>query len=185
MRQLAFRAHPLLFGVVIFLSSELMFFAGLFAAYFDLRSGSGAWPPPGVHLSFVEGAAGTALLLLSSLSMVGMTRALDRGGAKAAYGWLFGGIVCAVAFVALTLAGWQEETFGIASHAYGSVYFAMTGFHVLHVVAGIILLTALFFGLRSPALTANHRAGAEAIMYYWHFVFAVWLGIWGTLYFIR
>jgi cytochrome c oxidase subunit 3 len=185
MRQLAYRAHPLLFGVVVFLASELMFFAGLFAAYFDLRSGNAVWPPPGVHLNVLESTIGTLLLFVSSMTMIGMTRALDRSGARAAYPWLFTGILAAILFVALSVAGWRDQTFTIGSHAYGSVYYAMTGFHVLHVIAGIILLTALYFGLRSPALTANHRAGAEAIMYYWHFVFVVWLGIWGTIYFIR
>lgn len=185
MRTLSNRAHPLLFGVVIFLSSELMFFAGLFAAYFDLRSGSRTWPPSGVDLNLPESSFGTMLLLLSSISMIAMTRALDRKGAKAAYPWLFAGILAAILFVALTVHGWSEDTFSIGSHAYGSIYFAMTGFHLAHVVAGILLLAALFFGLRSPALTANHRAGAEAIMYYWHFVFVVWLGIWGTIYFLK
>ncbi len=183
MRPLPVRAHPLVFGVSVFLASELMFFAGLFAAYFDLRSGT--WPPPDVHLNLPESAIGTFMLALSSLAMIAMTKALDRSGPKAAYPWIFTGIVAACIFVAIALKGWADDTFTIASHAYGSLYFTMTGFHLLHVIAGIILLSVLFFGLRTPALSANHRAGAEAIMYYWHFVFVVWIGIWGTLYFIR
>jgi len=162
-----------------------MFFAGLFAAYFDLRSGSAVWPPAGVHLHAIEAAFGTLLLAASSVAMVGMTRALDRRGIEAAYPWLFAGIVSAIVFVAVALHGWQQDTFTIASHAYGSLFFTMTGFHLLHVIAGIALLTVLFFGLRSSALTANNRAGAEAIMYYWHFVFVVWIGIWGTIYLLR
>ncbi len=185
MRPLSLRAHPLVFGVAIFLASELMFFAGLFAAYFDLRSGSAVWPPHGVHLNMAEAAIGTLLLAISSGTMIGLTRALDRSGPRAAYPWLFAGVVSAIGFVAIAVHGWQNDTFTIASNAYGSIFFAMTGFHVLHVIAGIILLTVLLFGLRSPALAANHRAGAEAIMYYWHFVFVVWLGIWGTIYFLR
>lgn len=185
MRPLTLRAHPLVFGVAIFLASELMFFAGLFAAYFDLRSGSAVWPPSDVHLNVLESTIGTMFLAFSSATMIGMTRALDRSGPRGAYPWLFGGILSAIVFVAIAVKGWQDATFTIASHAYGSIFYAMTGFHLLHVAVGIVLLVTLFFGLRSPALTADHRAGAEGIMYYWHFVFVVWVGIWGTIYFLR
>jgi cytochrome c oxidase subunit 3 len=184
-RSLPVRAHPLVFGVVIFLASELMFFAGLFAAYYDLRNRSGTWPPIGVRLNVAESSVGTALLFLSSIVMLLMTRALDRGRPKAAYGWLFTGIICGLSFITVALHGWSKNAFTIASSAYGSIFYAMTGFHLLHVVAGVILLTALYFGMTSNALQANRRAGAEAMMYYWHFVFIVWLGIWGTIYFVR
>ena len=73
----------------------------------------------------------------------------------------------------------------IATNAYGSIYYALTGFHLLHVIAGIGILVALLVGMRSRALLANHRAGAEAMTYYWHFVFVVWLGIFATIYFVR
>ena len=182
---LAIRAHPLVFGVVLFLASELMFFAGLFAAYFDLRSQAAVWPPPDVHLDVVPASVGTLLLLASSIAMVLMTRALGRGRYRAAHGWLASGVVCGVAFIVIALVGYSKNTFSIASNAYGSLYYTMTGFHLLHVAAGIILLVGLYFALRSPAMTANQRAGAEAISYYWHFVFIVWVGIWCAIYLIR
>ncbi len=162
-----------------------MFFSGLFASYFDLRSQTAVWPPPDVHLDLVESSIGTALLFASSVVMFLMTRALDRGRQKAAYGWLFAAIVCGVFFIAIALHGWSKNTFTMSSNAYGSIFYAMTGFHVLHVTAGVVLLSALFFGLRSNTMRANGRAAAEAIMYYWHFVFVVWVGIWGSIYLIR
>ena len=165
-----------------------MFFAALFAAYYDLRNqalGTGTWPPPGVHLDMLDSSIGTFLLFLSSMLALLMTRALDRDRMKAAHGWLFAAIACGVAFVALSLYGYSRNTFTISSSAYGSLYYTMTGFHLLHVIAGVILLVGMYLGLRSPALRANHRAGAEAISYYWHFVFIVWLGIWGSIYLIR
>ncbi len=185
MRSLALRAHPVVFGVTLFLASETMFFAGLFAAYFDLRAGSAVWPPAGNHPDVGAATIGTVLLALSSGFMLAMPRAMDRGGARAARPWILGAIVAAVLFVALTVRGWEHADFGIASNAYGSLYYTMTGFHLLHVVAGIVLLTGLLFGLRSPALAANHRAGAEAIAYYWHFVFVVWVGLYATIFLLR
>lgn len=163
-----------------------MFFAALFASYFDLRAThAGNWPPPGVHLDIVESSIGTALLLLSDVFMVGTARALDRGRSMAARWWTAAAIVAALAFVALSLHGWSKNTFGVATHAYGSLYYTMTGFHLLHVMAGIGLLCALLIGMRSQALLSQRRAGAEAMTYYWHFVFVVWLGVWGSIYLLR
>lgn len=182
------RAHPLVFGVVIFLASELMFFAALFASYYDLRNqalGAGRWPPLGIHLDLLDSSIGTFLLFASSLVMFAMTRALDRNRTKAAHAWLFVAIVCGVAFVAIGIYGYVRDSFSIASGAYGSLFYTMTGFHLLHVIVGVLLLIGLYLGLRSPALRANHRAGAEAVMYYWHFVFVVWLGIYGSIYLVR
>jgi len=185
LKPFALRAHPLMFGVVLFLSSELMFFAGLFAAYFDLRSGTAVWPPGDVHLNITESGISTLLLALSSGSALLMTRALSRNRVKLARTFLGAAIVLGIAFLAIAMHGWSTNAFLVGTHAYGSVFYAMTGFHALHVAAGILLLGALFFGVSSPAFRSNHRAGAEAISYYWHFVFIVWLGIWGTIYLIR
>ena len=179
------RAHPLVLAVVLFLASELMFFAGLFATYFDLRTTAGVWPQPGARLNVPEATFGTFLLFLSSVLMFLVTRAMDRENFSAARRWLATVLVCAAGFVVVAIHGYSRETFSISSSAYGSIYYAMTGFHLLHVCAGIALLLALMVGMRSQALLVNCRAGAEAMTYYWHFVFVVWLGIFATIYFIR
>jgi cytochrome c oxidase subunit III len=182
---LPIRAHPLVFGVVLLLSSELMFFAALFAAYYDLRANRAQWPPPMVHLDTAEAAFGTFLLFAASLVMVFAGRAMDRGRFAAARAWTATAIVAAAGFVLIALHGYAGDTFTIATNAYGSIYFALTGFHLLHVAVGIGILIALLAGMRSRALLVNARAGAEAMTYYWHFVFIVWLGIFGTIYFVR
>jgi cytochrome c oxidase subunit 3 len=182
---LPIRAHPLVFGVVLFLSSELMFFAALFASYFDLRENHAQWPPPMVHLNTFEAAFGTFLLFAASVVMVLATRALDRSNFRAARWWTASAIVAAFGFVLESLHGYAGNGLGIATNAYGSIYYAMTGFHLLHVIAGIGILSALLVGMRSRALLVNQRAGAQAMTYYWHFVFVVWLGLFVTIYFIR
>lgn len=185
LRPLPVRAHPLVLGVVLFLSSELMFFAALFAAYYDLRANRANWPPPMVKLDTGESAFGTFLLFAASVVMVLATKAMDRGRFSAARAWTASAIVAAVGFVLIAFHGYAGDHFSISTNAYGSIYYTMTGFHLLHVVAGIAILTALLAGMKSPALLANQRAGAEAMTYYWHFVFIVWLGIFGTIYFVR
>lgn len=182
---LPIRAHPLVLGVVLFLASELMFFAALFAGYYELRANRSQWPPPMVHLNAWEAGYGTFLLFAASVVMVFATRAMDRRNMRAARWWTFSAIVAAVGFVLESVHGYADDDFGISTNAYGSIYYTMTGFHLLHVIVGIGVLTALLIGMRSPALQVNQRAGAEAMTYYWHFVFIVWVGIFTTIYFVR
>ena len=179
------RAHPLVLGTVLFLASEMMFFAALFATYFDLRASRAQWPPPGVHLDVAEATVGTLLLFVSSIVMVLATRAMDRGANTAARWWTGTAIIAAACFIALSLHGYSQNTFAVATNSYGSIYYALTGFHLLHVTAGIGILLALLIGMRSPTLRGYHRQGAEAMTYYWHFVFIVWIGIWGSVYLIQ
>lgn len=162
-----------------------MFFAALFASYYDLRANRGHWPPPGVHLDVFESSIGTGLLLIASIVMVLATKAMDRRRLLAARWWTAAAIVSALAFLGLSIHGYLKNTFSISTNAYGSIYYAMTGLHLLHVTAGAGILLALLIGMRSPALRAYHREGAEAMTYYWHFVFIVWLGIWATIYLVQ
>jgi cytochrome c oxidase subunit 3 len=182
---LAIRAHPLVFGVVLFLSSELMLFAAMFAAYYDLRSLSGVWPPTGVRLDLLWSTIGTVLLGLSSGTVLLVGHALNRRRVRATRLWLGATIALGAAFLVIAFRGWSTANFRIDSNAYGSLFYMMTGFHAAHVIVGLILLSALLLGAREPAFIGDRRAGAEGIMYYWHFVFIVWVGIWATIYLVR
>lgn len=162
-----------------------MFFAALFASYYDLRANRTAWPPPGVHLDVPESAVGTALLFVASIVMVFATKAMDKKRLTAARWWTATAVIAATAFILLSIRGYLNNTFTIATNAYGSIYYAMTGFHLLHVTVGVGILLALLIGMRSPALRAYHREGAEAMTYYWHFVFIVWIGIWASIYLVQ
>jgi heme/copper-type cytochrome/quinol oxidase subunit 3 len=184
-RELALRTHPLVFGVVLFLVADLMIFAGLLATYFTLRQLPGQWPPAGVRLDETSAAVGTAMLAASSATMLFTTHYLARNAFTTARVWLGATILLGTTFVLLTIHGWSTATFRIDSHAYGSVYFATTGFHALHVLAGVLLLVMLFFNMNAAAFERNRRAGAEAIGYFWHFVFAIWLLVWGSIFVIR
>jgi cytochrome c oxidase subunit III len=184
---LPIRAHPLVFGVVLFLASELMFFAALFAAFYDLRATHPTWPPPYAHLNVAEASYGTFLLFFASLVMVFATRAMNKHRIRAARIYTASAIVAAVGFCVLTVHGYMayiENGFTVQTSAFGSIFYTMTGFHVLHVIVGIGALFALLVAMRSPTLRTNHRAGAEAITYYWHFVFIVWIGIYTSIFLV-
>jgi len=184
-RELSLRTHPLVFGVVMFLASELMFFGSLLAAYYNLRATDSPWPPPGVTFDTLESSIGTGLLALSSATMALTTHYIAKGATMVARFWLGATMLLGTAFELIALNGWIKAPFRIDSHAYGTIYYTMTGFHFLHVVAGIILLAILFASMRMAAFERDNRAGVEAIGFYWHFVFAVWVLIWGTIYFVR
>lgn len=182
---LAFRAHPVVLGTVIFIASETMFFSALFATYYDLKSTSAVWPPPYVHLDELGPAFGTAFLLISSGMMFPMLRALRRRNFKAAYGWLYGAIIGGLGYIGTAMHGYSRQEFNMHTSAYASIYLTMTGFHLLHVVVGVIMMLALYAGLRSPAFRSDQHGGAEAVSYYWHFVTVMWFGIYSTVYWIR
>ena len=183
--RLAARAHALILGVVLFLASEVMFFAAIFAAYYDLRGRAQQWPPPGVHLAPLEPTIGTVLLALSDACAMFALAAIRRGRSGIARRWLFATLALGIVFLSLTFHEWAGNSFTLASHAYGSVHYAMTGFHAAHVTAGLVLIAFLAVGAREPAFRGAGAAGAEAIGYYWHFVFVVWLGIWATIWLVR
>ncbi len=184
-RELALRTHPLVFGVVLFLASDLMIFGGLIAAYFNLRSLASVWPPASVNLNEPAAAVGTAMLAASSASMLFVTHYLARNRFTVARLWLGATILLGTAFVLLTYHGWVSAPLRIDSNAYGSLFFIMTGFHVFHVSTGVLLMIMLFFNMRKAAFQRDRRAGAEAIGFFWHFVFIIWLLIWGSIYVVR
>jgi cytochrome c oxidase subunit III len=182
---LAVRAHPLVFGVVLFLASESMFFAGLIASYYSLRAIASPWPPPGIHLDLVESLIGTILLGISSATTMAFQTLATRRRIGAARAMLVATTLLGLAFLGIAVHGWIHENFGIDSNAYGSLFYTMTGFHALHVTGGIVLLILMTVFLTRPAFTSARRAAVEAVAYYWHFVFVVWLALWATIYLIR
>ncbi len=181
-RELALRTHPLVFGVVLFLASDLMIFGGFIAAYFNLRGLADAWPPPGVTLDKSSAAVGTAMLAASSGTMLFATHYLARNRFALSRLWLGVSILLGTAFVLLSYHDWAANAFHIDTNAYGSLYYTMTGFHVCHVSAGVLLMIMLFANMRKAAFQRDRRAGAEAIGFFWHFVFLIWLLIWGSIY---
>jgi heme/copper-type cytochrome/quinol oxidase subunit 3 len=98
-----------------------------------------------------------------------------------AAGWLLLGM----AFLGLQIYDYTELPFEVSSHAYGTMYYAMTGLHGLHVLAGLILMLVVL-GRASQGVYATGRIdGLHAVGYYWHFVDVVWIGLFATLFLVR
>ncbi len=185
MQSVAIRAHPLVFGTVVFLASESMVFAALLAAYYSLRGATTPWPPAGAELDVTGMAIGTALLAFGSVTMAIAQAGAMQGKRLLARAMVVLTIVAALLFLALEWNDWSSANFHIADSAYATVYYVLTGTHFAHVAAGVVLLAATAIFLRTPAFTRAHRAGVEAVAYYWHFVFVVWLALYATIFLVR
>jgi cytochrome c oxidase subunit III len=171
-------------GVVVWLASELMFFAGLFAAYFTLRSVNDVWPPSDVELATARTAAATAVLVLSSGTMHLAVEAARHDDRRRSIRWL--GVTALLGLIFLSNQGWEyaELSFQIDDHAYGSIFYLMTGFHGLHVIGGLV-----FMGAVAAAIAGRSRAPVQSTVevcgYYWHFVDVVWVAMFTTIYVLR
>ena len=175
---------PLGVGVIVWLASELMFFAGLFAAYFTLRSINDPWPPQDVELATGRTAVATVVLVASSGAMhlaVVAARRDDRRGAAA---WLgITGLMGAL-FLGNLVLEYGEANFEIDEHSYGSIFYLMTGFHGLHVLGGLFFMAAIAAAIAGRSRAPTHET-VEVCGYYWHFVDVVWVFMFATIYLVK
>jgi cytochrome c oxidase subunit 3 len=168
-------------GTVVFLASELMFFSGLFAAWFSLRAANDAWPPPGVELDVLQTGVATAVLVASSYSIHRATRAADAEDRRGTVRWLLVTVVLAALFLGNQAVEYVTADFSMSSHAYGSLFFILTGFHGLHVLVGVGLMLAVVWVV-SGRSRAPLGPTVTVTAYYWHFVDVVWVAMFATIY---
>ncbi len=172
-------------GTVVWLASELMFFGGLFAAYYPLRAETGVWPPADVTLETTLSAIFTAVLIVSSGTIHLAGKALERGDRAGVQRWIVITFVLGGLFLANQIREFLVNDFSISSHAYGSIYYLMTGFHGLHVAAGLVLLVIGLTMVVNAGTLTRRTPAVESVTYYWHFVDVVWVGLFTTIFLIR
>jgi len=188
-------------GVIVWLASELMFFAGLFAMYFTHRAVSPEiWPEHTEMLNVPFALGNTTVLVLSSVTaQLGVFQAEKyrqrRTGSLfnvAGWGmeeWFTLTFIMGAIFVSGQIFEYAElisHGLTISSSPYGSVFYITTGFHALHVIGGLIgflyILGRSFAAKRFGNLEAT---GAVVVSYYWHFVDVVWIALFIIIYFLR
>ena len=193
------RPNVVAVGTIVWLGSEVMFFAGLFAIYFTLRSTSPElWESRVPLLDLPFAAVNTTILVLSSVTAQFGVFAAERLQARATgwkptqWGmieWFFLTYVMGAIFVAgqvYEYAVLVSEGLTLSSDAYGSAFFLTTGFHGLHVTGGLIAFL-LVIGRAYAVKNFTHREATSAIVvsYYWHFVDVVWIGLFLVIYVLR
>ena len=181
-------------GFILFLASEVMFFGGLFAAYFIARSDAPSWPPTellteqqiadGVklELEWLLPAIATTLLVISSVTMQLGVWQIQKGNRSAMVWWLFVSIVLGLVFLAMQMYDYSQLPFRADDTIFGTTFFTLTGFHGAHVTGGIIfMVVVLVRGMGGQFDAKNHEA-VEACSFYWHFVDVVWIALFTILY---
>ena len=179
-------------GMLLFITSEVMFFAGLFAAYFNVRANAPYWPPLNpetneqFHLSVLPlvGPA-TVALILSSLTCQLAVWAIRRDDRTAflraiAVTFLIGVVFLVMQALDYVILG--SEGITLAAGTFGTTYFTLTGFHGAHVFAGVIMLGVVLYRGMAGQFSARHHDAVEATSLYWHFVDVVWILLFSLLY---
>lgn len=188
-------------GTIVWLSSELMFFAALFAAYFTIRAVSPElWAQETEKLNIPFSTVNTIVLVLSSVTcQLGVFKAEDAvvGRTGKVYQvrqwglreWFVLTYVMGAIFIggqAFEYAALVHEGVTIPSSGYGTVFYLATGFHGLHVTGGLVAFIFVL-GRTFVARKFTHEQAVTAIVvsYYWHFVDVVWIGLFATVYLIK
>ena len=178
-----------LLGMLLFIASEVMFFGGLFAAYFNARASvpAGSWgPPEGAHeLDVALAGVLTAILLASSFTMQFGVWAIRRGDTGKLRMWTAITLLLGVLFLAGQLYDYSQLGFGIADGVFGTTFYTLTGFHGAHVFGGAVGLTIILARALRGQFSAQNHVAVEAVSMYWHFVDVVWIAVFSTIYFLR
>jgi cytochrome c oxidase subunit 3 len=186
-------------GTIVWLGSEVMFFAALFAMYFSLRANAPAiWEAGTEHLNVPFALTNTLILVASSFTAQFGVFAAERmqpratGWSPPQWGmveWFLISYVLGAVFVSGQV--WEYATLisdgvSLSSDSYGSAFYITTGFHALHVTGGLIAFL-LIIGRTFAAKKFGHyeATGAIVVSYYWHFVDVVWIGLFLIIYVLK
>jgi cytochrome c oxidase subunit III len=177
-------------GTIIWLASELMFFAGLFAMYFTARARAlHGWPPAPTELNLPYATFFTVILVLSSVTCQFGVFAAEQGNVYGLRRWFTITFAMGLTFVLGQMNEYRilvtEHGTTISSSTYGSVFFLTTGFHALHVIGGLVAFVFLLIRSTMGRFTPAQATAAIVVSYYWHFVDVVWIGLFATIYLIR
>lgn len=171
-------------GMWLFLASEVMFFASLVGSYIVLRMGAREWPDPNAILGIPVLAVNTFILITSSATMV-MAHEAARAGDNARLRKMLAA-TAALGTLFLVIKVWDythlvHNGFIIGETLFASCYYTLTGFHGLHVLAGVIALVVGWFAAGKGAYTPEDHGYVEGVGLYWHFVDLVWIVLFAIL----
>lgn len=182
--------HGLRVGMVLFITSEVMFFFAFFWAFFDATipaissTAHDVWPPAGVvpFAAFGIPFLNTLILLTSGATVTLAHHYMMRGERQKCAYWLFWTVLLGATFTGFQAYEYVHATFGFKDGIYSSTFYLATGFHGFHVLVGTIFLVVCYFRAKKGHFTADTHIGFEAAAWYWHFVDVVWLFLFVCIY---
>ncbi len=182
-------------GFILFLASEVMFFGGLFAAYFIARADAPAWPPPLSPDQIAEGvklelemllpAISTGILVLSSVTMQWAVWQIQKGNQSGLLWGLFISLALGLIFLVAQLYDYTQLHFRADDTIYGTTFYTLTGFHGAHVAGGALFIAVVTVRALGGQFTARNHEAVEAASMYWHFVDVIWIALFTVLYIIK
>jgi cytochrome c oxidase subunit 3 len=187
-------SNPIL-GMLLFITSEVMFFAGLFAAYFNVRANAPQWPPinPANHEAFHVDMLplvlpATIMLIASSFTCQFAVWAIRRGDRTGFLRNMTVTVVIGIVFLLFQATDYSilgGEGVTLSSGTFGTTYFTLTGFHGAHVFGGAVMLSVVLYRGLAGQFSSKHHDAVEATSLYWHFVDVVWIAIFTLVYLIK
>jgi cytochrome c oxidase subunit 3 len=176
-------------GVIIWLSSELMFFAALFAMYFSIRAAApNEWIEHTKELDVPYALTNTIILVLSSVTCQFGVFAAERGNVYGLRRWFSITFIMGLIFVLGQLNEYRSlyaEGVKLNSDGYGSMFYLTTGFHGLHVTGGLIAFIIYMVRTTLSRFTPAQATAAIVVSYYWHFVDVVWIALFSMIYLLK
>ncbi|MFY9207681.1 MAG: heme-copper oxidase subunit III [Candidatus Nanopelagicales bacterium] len=184
------RPNMVSIGTIIWLASELMFFAALFAMYFTMRAvNPELWANETQLLNIPFASINTTVLVLSSVTCQLGVFAAERGDVKGLRRWFIITFLMGAFFIGGQITEYAElvhEGLTISSSAYGSAFYITTGFHGMHVTGGLIaFLLVLATTYVAKRFTHEQATRAIVVSYYWHFVDVVWIALFFMIYILK
>ncbi|MGH7067357.1 MAG: cytochrome c oxidase subunit 3 [Acetobacteraceae bacterium] len=180
------------YGMLFFITSEVMFFFAFFWAFFNFGlfpdhvsfAKVAQWPPVGIHTDnpLSVPLLLTMILLLSATTVTWAHHCLLQNDRKGLIGGLALTVFLGICFTAGQLFEYTHSPFPFRGGVYPSVFFLATGFHGFHVIVGTCFLAVCFFRARAGHFTPERHFGFEAAAWYWHFVDVVWLFLFACIY---
>jgi len=176
-------------GTIVWLSSELMFFAALFAMYFSIRAAAPElWEEHTRVLNIPYATTFTVILVLSSVTCQLGVFAAEKGDVFALRRWFTITFVMGLIFVlgqANEYRNLVHEEIKLNGDGYGSMFYLTTGFHGLHVTGGLIAFIVYMIRTTMGRFTPAQATSAIVVSYYWHFVDIVWIALFAMIYWLQ
>ena len=180
----------LMYGMILFIVSEIMLFAGVFWAFGHASLAptidvAAVWPPRGIEVldPFAIPFLNTLILLSSGASVTWAHYAILLGQTKQTLQALVVTIGLAAIFTAFQAYEYLTASFTISDSIYGSCFYLLTGLHGAHVIVGTLFLTVCLVRASLSQLRPDHHLGFELAALYWHFVDVVWLLVFAIVYY--
>jgi heme/copper-type cytochrome/quinol oxidase subunit 3 len=170
-------------GMVMLIVTEATLFGALISAYFYLRFNAPAWPLGGIERpELILPGIGTVILLSSSIPMYLAERGIRAGKVGRLRLGLAISLVLGAIFLGIQAAEYLRSDFRPWTNAYGSLFYTITAFHGLHVLGALLLNAGVQVLAWRGHFNARQHAGVQNVALYWHFVDAVWIVIFASLY---